>query len=260
MIDYDDGAGAVDALMTLHGDRPSNSASGSASPSAGSKRPASPKNDALQSVKKSKSASDSPATRTVLEVINTPTGASPAPPSDSAGNGDGYFKGAETKTAESGAETAVPETSEKNVEPSTESTAETAPATSAPVVIEEPKVATPPADPLENGTTEDVAMEDAQQPTATEPAATAQTTEAAPAVEVPSVIAETPAVEPTPTVPAASAPIAAEPESAAMEVDPPAQSERPPTPDLPAPPAPATDAPTTTSDPPTQSTEGEKKE
>jgi hypothetical protein len=262
--DYDDGAGAVDALMTLHGDRPSNSASPSGSPSAGSKRPASPKLDAVQSVKKSKSATGSPATRVVLEVINTPTVDSPIPRTDGASNGDGYFKGVEPKIAEATTTEAAPETSEKTVGSTVESVAsETVSAPSAPAPAEETKAPTPPAAPVaDTASTEDVTMADVE-PTApaAETAVAPTTADSAPA-EAAQSAAETSTIEPTASEPtitetAAPAPAAAKPESSAMEVDAPAESERPATPDLPAPPA-ATAA--TTTETPAQPTEDEKKE
>lgn len=103
-VDYDDGAGAADALMTLHGDRPTETKSGSNSPVnassvAGAKRPASPKQESLEAVKKAKNESSSPARRTVIEVLNTPSVDSPVPKVDSSnGNGgDEYFKGTTEK-------------------------------------------------------------------------------------------------------------------------------------------------------------------
>ncbi|ORY25162.1 hypothetical protein BCR39DRAFT_471711 [Naematelia encephala] len=93
VIDEDYDGNAADALMTLHGDRPSGSGSNGASPStAGTKRvePPSPNSPSRETAKKVRSeeasrANPSPArpsverTRTVIEVLNAPRIDSPLP-------------------------------------------------------------------------------------------------------------------------------------------------------------------------------------
>lgn len=239
--------------MTLHGDRPSNADSGSASPAAGSKRPASPKMDAIQAVKKSKSGSDSPATRTVIEVLNTPSVESPLPRTENGSNGDGYFKDALTKKSESqGCETAVQEGQEKSEEVVKSAEPESVATSAAAIEVDEPKVPALSTEPTSNAATEDVTMSGVEEPaqtaeTAAVPQPISESASVPVTADIPSVTQSTeqksttePApVEPTAAEPVTSTPVAAQQETSAMEVDPPAEADRPLTPELPAPPAPA---------------------
>jgi len=239
--------------MTLHGDRPSNADSGSASPSAGSKRPASPKLDAIQAVKKSKSGSDSPATKTVIEVLNTPSVESPLPRAENGSNGDEYFKDALTKKSEShGSESAVQEGQEKSDEVVKSAEPESVATSAAAIEVDEPKVPALSTEPTSNAATEDVTMAEVEEPAQTaETAAVPQPISESASVPVtadpPSVTQPTEqksTTEPAPVEPAAAEPVTSEPtatvqDSSVMEVDPPAEADRPLTPELPAPPAPA---------------------
>jgi hypothetical protein len=239
--------------MTLHGDRPSNADSGSASPSAGSKRPASPKLDTVQAVKKSKSGSDSPATRTVIEVLNTPSVDSPLPRTENGSNGDGYFKGVLAKNSESnGSEAAVQDDQEKKDEVVEPVEPESAATSAAAIEVDEPKVPALSTEPAAlTGDSEDVTMSEAEQPAqavepATAPTTIAESDSAAATAEISSITQPTEeisTIEPAPVEPSAIEPVtseavSAEPATSAMEVDPPVEVDRPLTPELPAPPAP----------------------
>jgi hypothetical protein len=219
--------------MTLHGDRPS----GSRSESPAAKSHGTPNLGSVQTVKQSNSGSDSPAKRTVIEVLNTPSVDSPATRTENGSNGDGYFKDAVPKPAEP-TEASSEAVQEKNENAATEPTA----ASAAPVA-EEPKALTPPAE-RPAAPADDVTMAEAEQ--AQQPVASTgvDNKEPAPAAEqIQSDAAPAAAAEPIAAEPSA-APATTEPESSAMEVDPPAQPERPATPELPAPPAPTAEAAT----------------
>lgn len=257
-LDYDDGANAVDALMTLHGDRPSGGESDGSSPAPVSatgtnKRAAtSPKVDSLQAVKRAKNGSDSPATRTVIEVLNTPSVDSPAARNESSNTGEGYFKGdvppapatsnadqaatAEEKPKDAPAESAAAAPSSEAI-PSSEPTKET-----------EAKVATPPMAPVAApaAQSEDVVMSEPEQPAPEAPAPVVEPTPAAVRTEnvekVEAEAAAPPLAEPAAPEPSVEVPIvpdASGSKTKEMEVDPPAEVQRPATPDLPPPPPPA---------------------
>ena len=202
--DYD-GAGAVDALMSLHSDRRSEPRSGSQSPvnpmsavAGGIKRSASPpKQDSLESVKRAKnSGSDSPARRTVIEVLNTPNVDSPLAKADGASGSDGYFKPTTDKqpadasnapkVAEEVKEDAGQEQTPAASEPATKEVSEEAPASADSVRPDTPPVEAAPAAPAA-AANEDVTMAESDAPAATE-----STTEAAAATAPP------PAASPAP--------------------------------------------------------------
>jgi glucose repression mediator protein len=241
LIDYDDGANAVDALMTLHGDRPSGGESDGSSPGPASgagtnKRSAtSPKVESVQAVKRAKNGSDSPATRTVIEVLNTPNVASPVPRTEAASNGEGYFKGAQIPKPESN-NGAQPVSSETETKESAPTPAVEVPPQTEPVKATEDRPPTPPSEPVAAppaAAVEDVTMAEPEQSApvveaiAPAPAPTApQSTETAEAVQRPAQLEAASADKPT------AVPDAKEKD---MEVDAP-EIGRPTTPDLPPPP------------------------
>ena len=127
--------------MTLHGDRPSEPRSGSASPAnptsatgAGTKRAASPKQDSLESVKRAKNGSDSPVRRTVIEVLNTPSVDSPLAKPEGAAPNDEYFKASDKKPSET---PDSPKTAEGIKQDTTQESAPTVPETESKEVAEE---------------------------------------------------------------------------------------------------------------------------
>lgn len=169
--------------MTLHGDRPSEPRSGSQSPAnatsvAGAKRAASHKQDSAESVKRTKNDSDSPARRTVIEVLNTPNVDSPVPKMDSTNGTEGsYFKSAESKktsatpdppksgeettqAAAAGPEVPIPDVAETAVKEDVE----------IPAAAEPSRPDTPPMDaPSAPVVNEDVVMAEPDAPTDLEP-------------------------------------------------------------------------------------------
>lgn len=220
LADYDDGAGAVDALMSLHSDRRSEPRSGSQSPvnpmsaaTGGIKRSASPpKQDSLESVKRAKnSGSDSPARRTVIEVLNTPNVDSPLAKTDGASGSEGYYKGTTDKQPSDAPDTPkVPEEVKEDAKqgqtpdvsaPAAKEVAQETPATADPSRPDTPPMEAAPATPAPDAApaaNEDVTMAESDAPAAPE-----STTE--PAAAAPS--APSPAPEPataaaTETVPA----------------------------------------------------------
>lgn len=282
LIDYDDGANAVDALMTLHGDRRSGGESDGSSPGPASgagtnKRSAtSPKVESVQAVKRAKNGSDSPATRTVIEVLNTPNVASPVPRTEGGSNGEGYFKGAQIPKPESnnGAQSVSSETETKESAPASAPVpAVEAPPQAESVKATEDRPPTPPSEPVAAppaAAVEDVMMAEPEQSAPVDEAPVL-----APAPAAPQSIETAEPVQPPAQPEAASADtLTAVPDAKEkdMEVDGP-EIGRPATPDLP-PPPPATEpsavepvmtAPETESAPPAPvaaetPVEGEKKD
>lgn len=203
--------------MTLHGDRPTETQSGSQSPvndasatGSGVKRAALPKADSVESIKRAKTGSNSPARRTVIEVLNTPPVESPLPKLDSANGTDGYFKDAVKSSTGTDSADAAPAKSDAKPEQEQPVAKEATPAKDDVVMESTAHAAEPaksqsrpntppiePAPPAAPTNGEDVTMGEPEPEATTESAPAAVAAAAAPSSDADAARPPTPPIEPS---------------------------------------------------------------